>query len=59
MGACSFFPISDNPDWDQNAPRLKQTRGGSNNLPLHSFEQIGRCGHPACDATTDIREIHG
>jgi len=59
MRARSFLPINDNPDRDQNAPRLKQTRGGSNDLSPHRFEQIGRRGHPACDATAHIQDIHG
>jgi hypothetical protein len=59
MLARSFLPIDDNPDRDQNAPRLKQARDGCNDLPPHPFEQTGRGGHPACDATADIQDIHG
>jgi hypothetical protein len=58
MSARSLFPISDNPDRDQDAPRLNQTVGGSNDLPPQPLEQIGRRNHPACNATADIQDIH-
>jgi len=59
MWARSFLPINDNPDRDQNAPRLKQARRGVNDLPPYPFEQVGRRGHPAGDAAADIQDIHG
>jgi len=58
MGAPSFLPIDNNSDRNQNAPRLKQTRDGSNNLPPHPFEQICLRGLPASDATADVQETH-
>jgi hypothetical protein len=59
MSARSFWPIGDNPDRDQNAPRLKQTRRGGNDLLPQLFEKIELRGHPACDAAADIQHIHG
>jgi hypothetical protein len=53
------LPINDNPDRDQNAPRLKQARRGVNDLPPYPFEQVGRRGYPAGDAAADIQDIHG
>ena len=59
MSARSFWPIGDNPDRDQNAPRLKQARRGCNDLLPQPFEKIELRGHPACDAAADIQHIHG
>jgi hypothetical protein len=53
------LPIADNSNRDQNAPRLKWTRRGSNNLLPHPFEKINLRGHLACDTTTDAEDIHG
>jgi hypothetical protein len=59
MSARSFLPIGDNPDRDQNAPRLKQARRGGNDLLPQPFEKIELRGHPACDAAADIQHLHG
>jgi hypothetical protein len=54
-----FLPIGDNSNWDQNAPRLKQTCRGSDNLLPHPIEKTNLRGQLACDTITDAQDIHG
>jgi hypothetical protein len=57
--ARSFLPVSDNSNWDQNAPRLKQTCCGSGNLLPHPIEKTNLRGQLACDTMTDAQDVHG
>jgi hypothetical protein len=54
-----FLPIDGDSNRNQNGPRPKQTRCGSDNLLPHPFETINLRRQLACDATTDTQDTHG